>query len=78
MRFLDWSEVVDQSGYTPTLFDELVIEVGGQLYALASLRVIVPGGEEGPGVVAYVAGEPLASLDSNPTPTPDRDPASQP
>jgi hypothetical protein len=62
MRLLDWQMVVDEANYRPTLFDEVVIVVGGVVYDLAGLRVLVQRGDDGPGIVASVAGDPLVGL----------------
>ena len=62
MRMLDWGAKIDEANYHPTLFDEIVIKVGDRYYELTELRVLVAGGDDGPGLIAYVAGPEIPEL----------------
>lgn len=62
MRLLDWGQHIDDADYSPTMFDDIVIRVGDKFYELADFEVLVKGGDDGPGVVAYVAGSEIPEL----------------
>lgn len=57
MRIIDFSEAVFAKDLEPTMFDEVVIQVGNDFYEVKGFESLLKGGSNGPGILTCVAGE---------------------